>query len=152
MAGRGSSPFGAAAFSRPTYFPRNDETAFRLQAAASKVTGLPASGSNSTPAFRPSVPDHSRSSAATADRLFFDIARAIQPAGASNLDAHIRQARKISATDADRDAPGAAASLAADERRHDRRSPTCPGTAPQVPARRGWPASRSCREECGLRF
>jgi hypothetical protein len=87
-------------------FLRTTRPAFRLQAAASKVTGLQACGSNSTPLFRHSGPYQSRSTAATADRLLLDIARAIQPAGASNLDARIQQGRKNLATDGGRDAPG----------------------------------------------
>jgi hypothetical protein len=111
MVGRGSSPFGAAAFSRPTHFPKNDEAAFRLQAAASKVTGLQACGSNSTPAVRLSAPYHSRSSAASADRLS---RRHCQSNSACRRVESRRShpaGQKKSPMDGGRDAPGAAAPL-----------------------------------------
>ena len=82
---------------RQTHFLKNDETAFRLQAAASKVTGLQACGSNSTPAVRLSGFPRP----ITADQVrprpidcFPDNSAGIEAAGASNLDARIRQARK----------------------------------------------------------
>jgi hypothetical protein len=85
------------AFSQQTHFPKNDETAFRLQAAASKVTGLQACGSNSTPAVRLCVPYHSRSSAATADRLLSGIARGNSACRRVELDALIPVGTEVSA-------------------------------------------------------
>jgi hypothetical protein len=125
---------------------------FSYRTAASKVTCLQACGSNSTPAVRLSGPYHSRSSAATADRLFL---RSNSACRRVELDARIRQAKKISAMDGGRGAPAVAARLASVERRRYRRSPSCLWTLWSAlylpPARRGSPASRSCLEECGLR-
>jgi hypothetical protein len=135
----GSPPFGTAA-------------AFRLQAAASKVTGLQACGvelHTGVSAFQPvSQRDQVHYGASAVSRTLPE--QFSLPARRISTLLSGRPV-KIPAMDGGRDAPGVAARLAAGERRRDRRSPSCRWTALQVPARRQSAASRSCLEECGLR-
>ncbi len=81
--------------SQQTHFPKNDETAFRLQARGLEGT-VPASlrveldtgGSAFRPVSQPIKSGHGRSAALKR------VPAALQPVGASRLDALIRQARK----------------------------------------------------------